>query len=217
MALLCRPACNGRTRWTGEWTDGRWRRGPACSPGRRPWECCQGPSRRAQRFRPPDQPSLYDRLGGFFPIAAVVDRFSDAIIVNPKLNENPALREWNATQAETRLPGLKFGRTLWMAAGQAARSSTPACRWTRRTPVSPHGGGVRRGRGGDRPRPRLLRGAAGRAAGARSRLQRQHARRGDGQRIARGQRGPSNRMGRAPWSRRAASGQAAVRWTSISW
>ena len=64
----------------------------------------------------PATPSLYDRLGGFFPIAAVVDRFSDAIIVNPKLNENPALREWNETQAETRLPGLKFGRTLWMAA-----------------------------------------------------------------------------------------------------
>ena len=64
----------------------------------------------------PTTPSLYDRLGGFFPIAAVVDRFSDAIIVNPKLNENPTLREWNETQAETRLPGLKFGRTLWMAA-----------------------------------------------------------------------------------------------------
>ena len=60
--------------------------------------------------------SLYDRLGGFFGIAAVVDRFSDAIIVNPKLNENPALKEWNETQAETRLPGLKFGRTLWVAA-----------------------------------------------------------------------------------------------------
>ena len=39
-----------------------------------------------------------------------------AIIVNPKLDENPALREWNETQAETRLAGLTFGRTLWMAA-----------------------------------------------------------------------------------------------------
>src|SRR6476620_6154918 len=33
--------------------------------------------------------SLYDRLGGIFAIAAVVNRFSDAIIVNPKLNINP--------------------------------------------------------------------------------------------------------------------------------
>jgi hemoglobin len=64
----------------------------------------------------PAQASLYDRLGGYFAIAAVVNRFSDAIITNPKLNENPALKAWNETEAEARLPGLKFGRTLWVAA-----------------------------------------------------------------------------------------------------
>jgi hemoglobin len=64
----------------------------------------------------PAEPSLYDRLGGYFAIAAVVDRFSDKIIKNPTLNKNPALRKWNSTQAKTRLPGLKFGRTLWIAA-----------------------------------------------------------------------------------------------------
>ena len=64
----------------------------------------------------PAEPSLYDRLGGYFAIAAVVDRFSDKIIRNPKLNRNPALRRWNRTQAKARLPGLKFGRTLWIAA-----------------------------------------------------------------------------------------------------
>jgi hemoglobin len=64
----------------------------------------------------PETPSLYDRLGGIFAIAAVVDRFSDAIIVNPKLNQNPALKEWNETEAATRLPGLKFMRTIWIAA-----------------------------------------------------------------------------------------------------
>jgi hemoglobin len=62
------------------------------------------------------EPSLYDRLGGYFGIALVVDRFSDQIIKNPLLNKNPALKEWNKTQAEARLPGLKFGRTLWIAA-----------------------------------------------------------------------------------------------------
>ena len=36
------------------------------------------------------EPSLYDRLGGIFAISAVVDRFSDEIITNPKLNVNPA-------------------------------------------------------------------------------------------------------------------------------
>ena len=61
------------------------------------------------------EPSLYERLGGVFAIAAVVDRFSDAIITNPKLNENPALKAWNETEAAVRLPGLKFMRTLWIA------------------------------------------------------------------------------------------------------
>ena len=55
--------------------------------------------------------SLYERLGGVNAIAAVVDRFSDGIVENPKLNVNPALREWNESG---QLPGLKFMRTLWI-------------------------------------------------------------------------------------------------------
>lgn len=62
------------------------------------------------------EPSLYERVGGIYAIAAVVDRFSDAILVNPKLNANPALRAWTETQVAARLPGLKFGRTIWIAA-----------------------------------------------------------------------------------------------------
>ncbi len=60
--------------------------------------------------------SLYDRLGGVFAIAAVVDHFSDAIINNPivgRESNNPALREWS-TQRQDRLPGLKHMRTLWV-------------------------------------------------------------------------------------------------------
>jgi hemoglobin len=60
--------------------------------------------------------SLYDRLGGAFAIAAVVDRFSDAIVKNPivgEQSENPQLREWH-TNNLGRLPGLKFMRTLWV-------------------------------------------------------------------------------------------------------
>jgi hemoglobin len=60
--------------------------------------------------------SLYERLGGAFAIAAVVDHFSDAIVKNPivgETSENPALREWHTTNLE-RLPGLKFMRTLWV-------------------------------------------------------------------------------------------------------
>ena len=59
--------------------------------------------------------SLYDRLGGIFAIAAVVDRFSDEIIKNPKLNQNPALVAWNRDESGTRLAGLKVMRTIWIA------------------------------------------------------------------------------------------------------
>jgi hemoglobin len=62
-----------------------------------------------------EEGSLYDRLGGIFAISAVVDRFSDEIITNPKLNVNPALKAWNENEAAVRLPGLKFMRTLWIA------------------------------------------------------------------------------------------------------
>ena len=63
----------------------------------------------------PEQ-TLYDRLGGAFAIAAVVDHFSDAIVQNPvvgRSSENPQLREWH-TNNLGRLPGLKFMRTLWV-------------------------------------------------------------------------------------------------------
>jgi hemoglobin len=62
--------------------------------------------------------SLYDRLGGIFAIAAVVNYFSDEIIKDPVAgarSANPQLREWH-TRELGRLPGLKFMRTLWVAA-----------------------------------------------------------------------------------------------------
>jgi hemoglobin len=62
--------------------------------------------------------SLYERLGGVFAIAAVIDHFSDAVVQNPiagKTSKNPALREWH-TRNLGRLPGLKWMRTLWVCA-----------------------------------------------------------------------------------------------------
>ena len=59
---------------------------------------------------------LYERLGGVFAIAAVVDHFSDAVVKNPivgQKSKNPQLREWHTKNLE-RLPGLKFMRTLWV-------------------------------------------------------------------------------------------------------
>ena len=61
--------------------------------------------------------SLYERLGGDFAIAAVVDRFSDQLLKNPKIvNANPELKEWHTEKYKARLPGLKFLRTLWVCA-----------------------------------------------------------------------------------------------------
>ncbi len=60
--------------------------------------------------------SLYERLGGVFAIAAVVDHFSDAVVQNPiagKTSKNPQLRDWSNNKPD-RLPGLKFMRTLWV-------------------------------------------------------------------------------------------------------
>jgi len=65
-----------------------------------------------------EEKSLYDRLGGIFGIAAVVDHFSDEVVKDPIASQkakNPDLREWHTKQLG-RLPGLKWMRTLWVAA-----------------------------------------------------------------------------------------------------
>src|SRR5262245_47566074 len=62
------------------------------------------------------EPSLYERLGGVFAIAAVVNEFSDAVVRDSVVGQgsaNAALNEWH-TNSLGRLPGLKFMRTLWL-------------------------------------------------------------------------------------------------------
>ncbi len=62
------------------------------------------------------RPTLYERLGGVYAIAGVINHFSDALISNPivgKDSPNEKLRDWHRNQL-TRLPGLKFMRTLWV-------------------------------------------------------------------------------------------------------
>ena len=71
---------------------------------------------RAQDKQTVPEKSLYERLGGVFAIAAVVDHFSDAVVKNPivgQKSKNLQLREWH-TKNLGRLPGLKFMRTLWV-------------------------------------------------------------------------------------------------------
>jgi hemoglobin len=61
-----------------------------------------------------EKPSLYDRLGGVYPIATVVDDFIERLLVNETLNANPAINE-----ARMRVPkaGLKYRVTSMV--GQA--------------------------------------------------------------------------------------------------
>ena len=52
----------------------------------------------AQAKQTAPEKSLYERLGGVFAIAAVVDHFSDAVVKNPivgQKSKNPQLREWH--------------------------------------------------------------------------------------------------------------------------
>lgn len=60
--------------------------------------------------------SLYDRLGGVYPIALVVDDFIDRVVANDTLNANPKIY---AARDPNRFPGLKYQVTamVCMATG----------------------------------------------------------------------------------------------------
>jgi hemoglobin len=62
-------------------------------------------------------PSLYDRLGGIYNIATVVDDFIDRIMVDPRLNANPHVDEAHHRVSP---PGFKYRVTEmvgWAAGG----------------------------------------------------------------------------------------------------
>jgi hemoglobin len=76
------------------------------------------------------QPSLYERLGGVYSIATVVDDFIERLLVNDTLNANPAIRE-----ARARVPkaGLKFHVTTLVC-----EVSGGPCKYTGRTMKESH-------------------------------------------------------------------------------
>ena len=51
------------------------------------------------------QPSLYERLGGVYSIATVVDDFIDRIMIDPRLNANPLVDE---AHHRVTPPGFKY-------------------------------------------------------------------------------------------------------------
>jgi hemoglobin len=58
-----------------------------------------------QAAEPQPARSLYDRLGGVYPISVVVDSFIELLLVNDVLNANPAI---NAARKRVPAAGLKF-------------------------------------------------------------------------------------------------------------
>lgn len=76
------------------------------------------------------KPSLYDRLGGVYPIATVVDTFIELLFVNNVLNANPAIKE-----ARDRVPkaGLKHQVTALVC-----QASGGPCKYTGRSMKESH-------------------------------------------------------------------------------
>ena len=64
-----------------------------------------------------EEPSLYSRLGGVYPIAAVVDDFIDRVMHNPVLNANPAVDEAHHRVHPAGFKYLVTEMVCWAAGG----------------------------------------------------------------------------------------------------
>lgn len=63
------------------------------------------------------QSSLYERLGGVYSIAAVVDDFIDRIMSDPKLNANPLVDEAHHRVAKAGFKYLVTEMVCWATGG----------------------------------------------------------------------------------------------------
>jgi hemoglobin len=66
---------------------------------------------------PSAQKSLYDRLGGVYAIAAVIDDFIDRIMDNPRLNANPKVDEAHHRVSRAGFKYLVTEMVCWAAGG----------------------------------------------------------------------------------------------------
>ncbi|MGE0606578.1 MAG: group 1 truncated hemoglobin [Pirellulales bacterium] len=65
----------------------------------------------------PESPSLYERLGGVYAIAAVVDDFIDRIMDDPRLNANPNVDEAHHRVSRAGFKYLVTEQVCWAAGG----------------------------------------------------------------------------------------------------
>jgi hemoglobin len=64
-----------------------------------------------------EKPSLYERLGGAWKIAIFVDDFIDRILVDPRFDANPRLKEASQQVSKAGLKYLVTELTCWAAGG----------------------------------------------------------------------------------------------------
>lgn len=62
-------------------------------------------------------PTLYERLGGVYPIAAVVDDFIDRIMDDPRLNANPKVDEAHHRVSRAGFKYLVTEMVCWATGG----------------------------------------------------------------------------------------------------
>ena len=79
-----------------------------------------------------EKKSLYERLGGAYAIATVVDVFIEKLLVNDTLNANPAI---NAARARIPKAGLKFHVTALVC-----QVTGGPCKYTGRSMKEVHAG-----------------------------------------------------------------------------
>ncbi len=65
----------------------------------------------------PARPSLYERLGGVYAIAAVVDDFIERIMDDPRLNANPKVDEAHHRVSRAGFKYLVTEQVCWAAGG----------------------------------------------------------------------------------------------------
>src|SRR5437867_7299622 len=81
-------------------------------------------------MQPAEKASLYDRLGGVYSIATVVDDFIDRIMTDPRLNANPLVNE-----AHHRVPPAGF---KYLVTEMVCRAAGGPQKYTGRSMVDSH-------------------------------------------------------------------------------
>ena len=76
-------------------------------------------------MEPNGTPSLYDRLGGVYNIATVVDDFIDRIMNDDRLNKNPAVNEAHHRVSPAGFKYLVTEMVCWAAGGPQQYTGRP--------------------------------------------------------------------------------------------